>query len=178
METRRLRVKFGWAGSSGRSGRALDVRLREIVALVKKRSAAGLGLSVHETVPEVEPRRISPSLAVAGESFKREMDGFRLDRLNDDARQTQELHDGPFGLSNPTAALPSNSQSRLINCDGRSRRASSLIERRNQESRPRLTGQSGDDCGSVNDDHSSPLRSSKNALSASNPVEGHFAIRS
>src|SRR5580698_6880507 len=47
------------------SSRALDVRLREIVALVKKRGAADLGLSVDETVPKVEPRPASSCLAVA-----------------------------------------------------------------------------------------------------------------
>jgi hypothetical protein len=73
-------------GSDGRSGRALDVRLREILALVKKRSAAELGLSVNETVPEVELRRVSSSLAVASEGFERDMGGFQLDRLNGDPR--------------------------------------------------------------------------------------------
>ena len=70
--------------SSSRSGRARDVRLREIVALVEKRSAADLGLSVDETVPKVEPRRMSSSLAVASKGFERDMGGFRLDWLNDD----------------------------------------------------------------------------------------------
>ncbi len=118
------------------------------------------------------------SRAVAVESLKRDMDGDWVHRLDFDQGSRQELHNGPFRLRDRTAPLASKFESRLINCDGRSRRGSSLIERRDQESRSRLTGQNGDDCGSVNDDHSSPLRSSKNALSASNPVEGHFAIRS
>src|SRR6185437_16162058 len=36
---------------------------------------------------------MSSSLAVASEGFERDMGGFRLDRLNGDARQAQELHD-------------------------------------------------------------------------------------
>jgi hypothetical protein len=82
---------MGRTRSGGRLGRALDVRFREIVALVKKRRAAELGLSVDETVPEVELRRMSSSLAVASEGFRRGMDGFRLDRLNDDAGSSQKV---------------------------------------------------------------------------------------
>jgi len=164
--------------SSARSNRDLDVRLREILALVKKRSACCFGLSVDETVAKIEPRRMPCSLAVAVESLKREMYGDWVHWLDFDPGRRQELHDGPFGLTNRTAPLASKSESRLINGNGCRGRVSSPIERRDEESRSRLAGQNGDDCGSVNNDHSSPLRSSKNALSASNPVEGHFAIRS
>jgi hypothetical protein len=45
METPRPTVKFGWTRGGGRSGRALDIRLREIFTFVEKRSAADLGLS-------------------------------------------------------------------------------------------------------------------------------------
>src|SRR5579863_9490523 len=78
-------------GSSARSGRALDVCVREIVAFVKQRSAGNLGLGVDEAVPEVEPRRMSFSLAIASEGFERDMGGFRLDRLNGDACGSQEV---------------------------------------------------------------------------------------
>src|SRR6185312_11528195 len=74
-------------GSGGRSGRALDVRLRKIVAFVQERCAGKLSLSVDKTVPEVEPSRMSSSLAVASKGMESDMDGLRLDRLNDDARQ-------------------------------------------------------------------------------------------
>jgi hypothetical protein len=45
METPRPPVKLEPTGTADRSGRALDVRRREIFAFVEKRSAADLGLS-------------------------------------------------------------------------------------------------------------------------------------
>src|SRR5271154_6170457 len=98
METPRPPVKFGRAGSGGRSRRALDICLREIVAFVEKRTAAELGLSVNEAVAKIEARDMSSSLAVASEGFEREMGDFRLDRLYGDAGGFQKVSDVGFGF--------------------------------------------------------------------------------
>jgi hypothetical protein len=102
METPSPPVKLEPTGTGGRSGRALDVRLREIFPFEQKRRAGKLGLSVDETVPKVEPRGMSSSLAVANKGFERDMGGFRLDGVNDDARQAQELHDVRLGVLDRT----------------------------------------------------------------------------
>src|ERR1700733_14200892 len=92
METPRLRVKFGRPGSGGGSGRALDVRLREIFAFEQERCAGKLCLSVGKTVTEIELGRMLIPLAVTVESFKREMCGGRVYRLDFDPGSGQELH--------------------------------------------------------------------------------------
>src|SRR5579863_1233064 len=120
-------------GSRARSGPALDVRVREMVAFVKQRSAGNLGLGVDEAVPEVEPRRMSFSLAIASEGFERDMGGFRLD--------WQAEHG-------------------FVNGDRGCLGAAGSRQRRHKRIRFRLAGKHRDDCRSVNDDHESPLRSS------------------
>ena len=73
--------QMGGAGQRRCSGRALDVCLREIVALVQERGADSLGLSVGmKQSPRLSRAGCLTSLAVTVESFKREMCGGRARR--------------------------------------------------------------------------------------------------
>jgi hypothetical protein len=160
METPRPTVKFGWTRSGGRSGRALDIRLRETIALVEKRSANELGLSIDETVAKIEVRGMSSTLAVASEGLQRDVGGFGLDRLYGDACGFQKVSDVRFGFRYGSLPLPRHAEHRFVNGDrGRFGPAGSL-QRRQKHVRVRLSGKHRDDCGRVNDDHKSPLRSS------------------
>src|ERR1700722_4930756 len=124
----------------GRSGRALDIRLREIIALVEKRSANELGVSIDETVPKIEVRGMSSTLAVASEGLQRDMGSFRLDRLNDDAGGFQKVSDMRFGFRYGPLPLPRHAEHRLVHGDrGRFGRAGSL-QRRQKHVRVRLSG--------------------------------------
>src|SRR6202044_1414083 len=105
METPSPPVKFGRAGSGGHSGRALDVRLREIVGFEQERCTRKLCLSVGKTVTEIELGRMLIPLAVTVESSKGEMCGGRVHGLDFNPGGGQELHDSPFRLSNSAPAL-------------------------------------------------------------------------
>jgi hypothetical protein len=141
-------------GSGGDLGRALDVRLREILPFVEKRSAADLGLSVDETVPE------APSLAVASEGFERDQGGFRLDRLNGDAGGSQKVSDVRFRFRDGSSPLPRQTKHGFVNRDRGRFGAIGGRQRRHKRVGVWLARKHRDDCGSVYDDHRSPLRSS------------------
>src|SRR5262249_35839271 len=89
---------MGRTGSGHHLRRALDVGLREIVALEQERCACRFGVGIDETVAKVEASRMASTFAVTSKGLERHMGGFRLNRLNGDARQAQELHDVRLGV--------------------------------------------------------------------------------
>jgi hypothetical protein len=103
---------------------------------------------------------MSSSLPVASEGLKRDMGGFRLDRLNGGPGGSQKASDVRFRFRDGPLPLPRQAEHGFVKGKrGRFGSAGSL-HRRDKRIRVRLAGKHRDDCGGVDDDHESPLRSS------------------
>jgi hypothetical protein len=103
---------------------------------------------------------VSSTLAVASKGFERDMGGFRLDWLNDDAGGSQKVSDVRFGFRYGPLPLSRQAEHGFVDGDWARLGATGSRQRRHKRIRVGLAGKHRDDCGSVNDDHRSPLRSS------------------
>src|SRR5208282_3845994 len=140
--------------------------------------AGRFGLGIGEAIAEIQLRGMLRPLPVAGESVQRAMRGARLDRYHLDTGEAQKLHDVGLCFGNGAMPLPPQSERRFIDRDRRGRGAVGLLEGGDQRRKLRFARQDRDDSGGVDNDHDSPLSSSKKALSASRPVAGRLAMRS
>ena len=156
-------------GGEGGLERRFQIRAAEIIPLEQKWQAQRFGERVGITVAHIERGGV-PAFAEPVKRGHRRFADFRIDRRNGDAGFLQQVIQYHPRVAHRTGAHAHQSRNSFKDGGGGGDRRAPRFQRVSERRRLRLAQQQRDKRRSVDGDHRSPDRSSKNALSALRPV--------